>query len=202
MSRTCPPWSTARSRNCARCSRRRPRHRRAGGRGRHRRAAARRRHRPTTGAAAPVAQATRRSRPPPASSVIWLAAPRARPRPRQPRRRLTGTEQGHRPRGCPDSPPTPTPWCRRSPDRGCVLRGEGAHHVALVGDFNGWNARATPLTRAPGGDLWSVTVPLMPGRHAYAFMVDDTAFVLDPQAPVSRDPDLGSRESVVVVERR
>ncbi len=83
-----------------------------------------------------------------------------------------------------------------------VFRGEGAHHVALVGDFNGWNARATPLTRAPGGDLWSVTVPLMPGRHAYAFMVDDTAFVLDPQAPVSRDPDLGSRESVVVVERR
>ncbi len=83
-----------------------------------------------------------------------------------------------------------------------VFRGEGAHHVALVGDFNGWNAKATPLTRAPGSDLWSVTVPLMPGRHAYAFMVDDTAFVLDPQAPVSHDPDLGSGESVVVVERR
>ena len=82
-----------------------------------------------------------------------------------------------------------------------VFRGERARHVALIGDFNGWNPKATPLTRAPGSGLWSVTVPLMPGRHAYAFMVDDTAFVLDPQAPVSRDPDLGSKESVVVVER-
>ena len=82
-----------------------------------------------------------------------------------------------------------------------VFRGERARHVALIGDFNGWNPKATPLTRAPGSGLWSVTVPLMPGRHTYAFMVDDTVFVLDPQAPVSHDPDLGSKESVVVVER-
>jgi Carbohydrate-binding module 48 (Isoamylase N-terminal domain) len=80
-----------------------------------------------------------------------------------------------------------------------VLQNAHAHRVAVVGDFNGWNPNATPLTRAPGSGLWSVTVPLMPGRHSYAFMVDDTAFVLDPQAPASHDPDLGSRESVIVV---
>ncbi|HEX8723796.1 MAG TPA: hypothetical protein VF737_00245 [Gemmatimonadaceae bacterium] len=82
-----------------------------------------------------------------------------------------------------------------------VFHGEHAHRVAVVGDFNGWNPHATPLARADGSGLWSVTVPLMPGRHTYAFMVDDTVFMLDPLAPVSRDPDLGSRESVVVVER-
>ncbi len=93
-----------------------------------------------------------------------------------------------------DAVARPLPWQ-------FVFRGERARHVALIGDFNGWNPKATPLTRAPGSGLWWVTVPLMPGRHAYAFMVDDTAFVLDPQAPVSHDADLGSKESVVVVER-
>jgi len=82
-----------------------------------------------------------------------------------------------------------------------VFHNARAHHVALIGDFNGWNPKATHLARAPGSSLWSVTVPLMPGRHSYAFMVDDTSFVLDPRAPVTHDPDLGSRESVVVVER-
>src|SRR5688500_9353985 len=39
----------------------------------------------------------------------------------------------------------------------------GSSNVALVGDFNDWDPTATPL--APTGPgLWTVTVPLEPGR--------------------------------------
>lgn len=82
-----------------------------------------------------------------------------------------------------------------------LFRSRAAHRVSLVGDFNDWNPRATPLEQAAGSGLWSVTVPVTPGRHSYAFMVDDSVFALDPNAPVLKDPDLGTRASVVVVGR-
>lgn len=82
-----------------------------------------------------------------------------------------------------------------------VFHSRTAKRVALVGDFNGWNPRATPLARTPASALWSVTIPILPGRHGYAFMIDDSLFALDPRAPVIRDPDLGTRSSVVVVGR-
>jgi 1,4-alpha-glucan branching enzyme len=72
-----------------------------------------------------------------------------------------------------------------------------------VGDFNGWNAMNAPMTRASGGDLWSVTIPIAPGRHTYGFMVNDSTFTLDQDARVARarDPDLGVEGSVVIVGR-
>lgn len=75
-----------------------------------------------------------------------------------------------------------------------------AHHVTLVGDFNGWDERATPLVREPGSALWSVTVPLQRGRHVYAFIVDST-WTTDRRAPASRDPDFGVEGSVIIVGR-
>src|SRR5690348_1764858 len=47
----------------------------------------------------------------------------------------------------------------------------GAAQVALVGDFNDWNPAATPLRASSHHGVWSVTVPLAPGRHEYAFVV-------------------------------
>lgn len=82
-----------------------------------------------------------------------------------------------------------------------VFQSSRAHRVSLIGDFNGWDPTAAPLTRAAGSGLWSVTLPLTPGRHTYAFLVDDSSFVLDPRAPATRDADLGSKESVVIVGR-
>jgi 1,4-alpha-glucan branching enzyme len=70
--------------------------------------------------------------------------------------------------------------------------------VALVGDFNGWDARATPLARSADGS-WTTTVSLAPGRHAYAYVIDDSAWVTDPRVPVTRDVDYGRDHSVVVV---
>jgi len=82
-----------------------------------------------------------------------------------------------------------------------VLRSDAAHRVSVVGDFNGWNPANAPMTRSPDGDLWSVTIPVTPGRHTYGFMIDETVFVLDPRAPKSRDPDLGVEGSVMIVGR-
>jgi len=82
-----------------------------------------------------------------------------------------------------------------------VLNDRRAHHVSVVGDFNQWNATRAPMTRSPNSDLWSVTIPILPGRHTYRFIVDDSLLMLDPRAPRARDPDLGAEGSVVIVGR-
>ncbi len=89
-----------------------------------------------------------------------------------------------------DASPVPTQF---------VLDAPRASRVALVGDFNAWNATATPLARVTSNGIWTVTVPLAPGRHTYAFMVDGTVLTLDPRAPVAQDPDFGTPSSVVLV---
>jgi hypothetical protein len=79
-----------------------------------------------------------------------------------------------------------------------VLDAPRASRVSLVGDFNAWDDAATPLARVSSGGIWTVTVPLAPGRHTYAFMVDGTV-TLDPRAPAARDLDFGTPSSVVLV---
>jgi 1,4-alpha-glucan branching enzyme len=69
--------------------------------------------------------------------------------------------------------------------------------VALVGDFNDWDATATPLRSASGA--WSVAVRLVPGRHSYAFVLDGVRWIADPLAPPAPDDDFGSPGSVVTV---
>jgi hypothetical protein len=78
-----------------------------------------------------------------------------------------------------------------------VLVAPRASTVTLVGDFNGWSRTATPLRRT-GGALWSVDLPLSPGRHTYAFVVDGV-LIADPNALDSADDDFGVRSSVVLV---
>ncbi|HKN64678.1 MAG TPA: glycogen-binding domain-containing protein [Gemmatimonadaceae bacterium] len=75
-----------------------------------------------------------------------------------------------------------------------------ARRVTLVGDFNNWDAHATPLEREPRSTLWSVTVPIQRGRHVYAFLVD-SVWTIDKRAPVARDPDFGVTGSVILVGR-
>ena len=79
-----------------------------------------------------------------------------------------------------------------------LLRQPRAARVALVGDFNGWDPDATPLARSDDG-TWTTTVPLAPGRHAYAFVVNDSTWITDPRVPVTRDVDYGRDHSIVVV---
>ena len=79
-----------------------------------------------------------------------------------------------------------------------VLVAPDAQRVALVGDFNQWNAGAAPMRKARDGQQWIIEVGLRPGRHAYAFVVDDNV-VADPTAPSAVGDDFGVRSSVVLV---
>jgi len=79
-----------------------------------------------------------------------------------------------------------------------ALRRPGARRVSLVGDFDVWSPTAEPMRRLADG-TWTTTIALTPGRHAYAFVVDDTVWVTDPTAPLVRDPDYGRDHSVIVV---
>ena len=84
-----------------------------------------------------------------------------------------------------------------------VLVAPHASTVSVVGDFNNWNAKATPMTRTPTGGTWSVAIPLEPGRHIYAFVVNgangNTQWVADPTAPLAPEDGLGAPNSVVLV---
>jgi hypothetical protein len=76
-----------------------------------------------------------------------------------------------------------------------------ASRVSLVGDFNLWNPRATPMRRLEDGRTWVADVPLDAGRHVYAFVVDG-GLKTDPAAPRAADDDFGVPSSVVTVPRR
>jgi hypothetical protein len=80
-----------------------------------------------------------------------------------------------------------------------VLIAPQASNVSLVGDFNRWDARATPMKAADG--TWTVFVPLQPGMHTYSFVVDGSHFMSDPTAPMAPDDGFGHRNSVVLVKR-
>ena len=82
-----------------------------------------------------------------------------------------------------------------------VLRAPDASRVRVVGDFNGWDQAQAPMTRDPVSRLWSTTLSLRPGRHVYAFVVDDTIWMRDPRAPAARDADFGHPGSVLLVGR-
>lgn len=78
-----------------------------------------------------------------------------------------------------------------------------ARSVAIVGDFNHWNATASPLSRSRhGSGAWAITVRMTPGRHVYSFLVDGRQWFVDPRAPRSLDDDFGQPSAVLTVLRR
>jgi hypothetical protein len=100
-------------------------------------------------------------------------------------------------------PTTPPPAAARSPPSSVrfALVAPGASRVSLVGDFNRWDASATPMRQLGDGRLWIVEVPLPPGRHVYAFVVDGDV-TPDPSAPRAGEEDFGVPSSVVLVGNR
>lgn len=77
-----------------------------------------------------------------------------------------------------------------------IIQQPGAQRVSLVGDFNGWAPDAQPLEASSDGAVWSITVPLAPGRYEYAFVVDGKRWVADPAAKTVRD-EFGGETSVL-----
>jgi hypothetical protein len=74
-----------------------------------------------------------------------------------------------------------------------------ASSVAIVGDFNDWEEGASPLRRVSEQGVWTITIPLAPGRYHYTFVVDGTKWVADPLAPRTLEDDFGRPNSVITV---
>ena len=94
---------------------------------------------------------------------------------------------------------TPTRMAPASPIVQFGFVAPQASSVALVGDFNDWDPKATPLRAASTGGVWSVEVPIQPGRHLYAFVVDGTVWRPDPAAPKATGEDFGEPNSALTV---
>jgi 1,4-alpha-glucan branching enzyme len=80
-----------------------------------------------------------------------------------------------------------------------MLVAPNATTVSLVGDFNDWETGAMPMEGTVTDGLWTVTVPLSPGRYRYAFLVDGETWVPDPAAPRALEDDFGRPNSVVTI---
>jgi len=58
--------------------------------------------------------------------------------------------------------------------------------VALVGSFNGWDKKKSPMVEGADGQTWRLRLPLAPGRYAYKFAPfapQEQTWVSDPNAP-------------------
>jgi len=80
-----------------------------------------------------------------------------------------------------------------------IVMAPRANAVSLVGDFNGWNAAATPMRPTTRAGVWSVTLPLAEGRHLYAYIVNGSQWLADPGAPIASDDGFGHKNSVILV---
>lgn len=78
-----------------------------------------------------------------------------------------------------------------------VLSVPDANTVALAGDFTGWKPTYS-MTRS-GPELWTVVVPLEPGVHTYAFVIDGQRWIADPNAPAVDDGFGGTNSRVAVL---
>jgi predicted carbohydrate-binding protein with CBM48 len=75
-----------------------------------------------------------------------------------------------------------------------------ASSVTLVGEFNDWDPNATPLRPSDARvGTWTVEVPLAPGRHEYAFLVDGSRWIPDPAAAQGPRGEFGEPNSVLTV---
>lgn len=83
-----------------------------------------------------------------------------------------------------------------------VLADPSAATVSLVGDFNGWGESRAVLKDPTGTGVWEVTLLLPPGRHTYAFLVNDSVWTVDPRAASTSVGDYGHTSSVVLVGER
>ena len=83
-----------------------------------------------------------------------------------------------------------------------VLDARRANSVAIVGDFNSWDATANPMVRDSASGAWTALVDVKPGRHVYAFLVDGKEWTLDPRAQRTKDADYGTEQSVMIVGLR
>ena len=77
------------------------------------------------------------------------------------------------------------------------LQTSDATDVRLAGSFTDWQPQYQLHETAPG--LWTVTLPLAPGVHDYAFIIDGHRWVTDPYAAAVQDGFGGSNSRMTLV---
>jgi 1,4-alpha-glucan branching enzyme len=77
------------------------------------------------------------------------------------------------------------------------LTDQKANEVFVVGSFNNWRPRATPMTQL-GEGMWGTRLSLAPGRYEYQFLVDGRP-IPDPAAQEFVDHPDGALSSVLLV---
>ena len=77
------------------------------------------------------------------------------------------------------------------------LQSSDAADVRLAGSFTHWQPQYELHETAPG--LWTVTLPLAPGVHDYAFIIDGQRWVTDPYAAAVQDGFGGSNSRITLV---
>jgi Glycogen recognition site of AMP-activated protein kinase len=77
------------------------------------------------------------------------------------------------------------------------LQTSEATDVRLAGSFTHWQPQYQLHETAPG--LWTVTLPLAPGVHDYAFIIDGQRWVTDPYAAAVQDGFGGSNSRITLV---
>jgi 1,4-alpha-glucan branching enzyme len=78
-----------------------------------------------------------------------------------------------------------------------ICHAPGAKHVAVIGDFNGWDPAVNPMKRQPDG-AWMVQVQVCHGHHQYVFWVDGQC-QLDPRAQGVARNQQGERVSLLAI---
>ena len=72
-----------------------------------------------------------------------------------------------------------------------------AKSVAVVGNFNDWDATRNMLTRT-GDSVWTADIMLVPGRYEYQLVVDGK-LIADPGAQQTAASEFGVANSVMIV---
>ena len=72
-----------------------------------------------------------------------------------------------------------------------------AKKVVLSGSFNDWNEHKLQMNKAKEG--WSLSLPLVGGKHHYKFIVDGK-WLIDPKNPYSEFDWNGNENSVLIIQ--
>jgi len=80
------------------------------------------------------------------------------------------------------------------------IKAGNAKKVAIVGNFNQWDAEKDVLSGPDSDGMWKITIPIPEGRYEYLFLINGEEWVLDPTVPFM-DDGLGGKNSVVSIKR-
>ena len=71
------------------------------------------------------------------------------------------------------------------------------HCVHVIGDFNGWDRAAEPMTWDPPNGCFKIELFLAPGKYEYKLLLDKEKLTIDPDNPESVHDGFDGRNSVL-----